>query len=178
MQRIKIKDKEFKISIRAEEIANAVKQVASQINRDYEGKDPVFLSVLNGSYVFAADLLRHIKGPCRISFVKLSSYSGTTTTSHVKELIGLNEDIQGKDVIILEDIIDTGITVDRLLEEVKKRNPASIRIACFCYKPEAFQKNFHIDYIGMKIPNKFIVGYGLDYDGYGRNLPHIYEVVD
>jgi hypoxanthine phosphoribosyltransferase len=135
------------------------------------------LAILNGAFVFASDLMRKITIPCEISFVKYSSYSGTTTTEEVKRLIGVEEDISGRHVIIVEDIIDTGITVEKIMAELDLKHPASVKIACFCFKPEAFRKDYPIDYIGMKIPNDFIVGYGLDYNGYGRNLPEVYKIV-
>jgi hypoxanthine phosphoribosyltransferase len=121
--------------------------------------------------------MRKITVPCEISFVKFASYSGTITTSKVKELIGVDEELRGRHIIIVEDIVDTGITMDKLLADVKEKDPAGVKVACFCFKPEAFQKDFIIDYIGLEIPNDFIVGYGLDYDGYGRNLPDIYKIV-
>ncbi len=177
MATIKVKDKEFEISIDASAIDTAVQKMAIEINKDYEGKNPLFLAILNGSFVFAADLIRKITIPCQISFVKLSSYSGTTSTEDVKELIGLNEDISGRHLIIVEDIVDTGITLEKLLMDLEKFKPASVKLACFTFKKEAFRKNFRIDYLGITIPNEFVVGYGLDYDGYGRNLPDIYKIV-
>lgn len=177
MANIKVKDKEFEISIDASTIEAAVKKIAREISRDYEGKNPLFLSILNGSFVFAADLMRHITVPCQISFVKYSSYSGTNSTEEVKELIGLNEGITGRHLIIVEDIVDTGITIDKLLGDLVKYNPSSVRLACLTFKEAAFRKTFNIDYLGMKIPNEFVVGYGLDYDGFGRNLPDIYKIV-
>ena len=177
MSTIQVKDKVFEISITATDIAATVQKMAEEISRDYEGKNPLFLAILNGSFVFAADLIRKITIPCQISFVKLSSYSGTATTANVIELIGLNEDIRGRHVIIVEDIVDTGITLDGLLDSLGKAGPASVKLACFTFKKEAFRKSFRIDYLGMTIPNDFIVGYGLDYDGYGRNLPDIYKIV-
>ena len=177
MSRIKVKDKVFEISIPASAIDETVQKIAGEINRDYAGKNPLFIAILNGSFVFAADLIRKITIPCQISFVKLSSYAGTSTSGNVKELIGLNEDIQGRHVVILEDIVDTGITLDQLLKDLQKFEPADVKLACFTFKKEAFQKTFHIDYLGMTIPNDFVVGYGLDYDGYGRNLPDIYKIV-
>jgi len=177
MPTIIVKDKEFRIFITASQISTAVQRIADQINIDYKVKNPLFLPILNGSFIFAADLLRKIDIPCQISFVKFASYSGTSTTTKVKELIGINEEIRSRHVIVLEDIIDTGITVDLLLNELKKYEPVNVKIACFCHKPEAFLKSFQIDYYGMAIPNEFVVGYGLDYDGYGRNFPDIYQVV-
>ncbi len=174
---VKVKDKEFEISIPSVRIDAAVQRMADEINRDYQGKTPLFLAILNGSFVFAADLVRKITIPCEISFVKLASYSGTTSTNQVREMIGLSEDISGRNIIILEDIVDSGITLDHLIKDLEKLNPANIKVACFTFKPEAFKKTFRIDYLGISIPNDFIVGYGLDYDGYGRNLPDIYKIV-
>jgi len=175
---IRVKDKEFEPFIPACEIEKVVQQMADRINADFEGKNPLFLAVLNGSFVFAADLLRKITIPCNISFVKFASYSGTSTTSEVKELIGLSENIKGRHVVIVEDIIDTGITMDLILNNLNKLEPAELKIACFCHKPDAFKKSFKIDYTGMNIPDAFIVGYGLDYDGWGRNLPDIYRITN
>jgi hypoxanthine phosphoribosyltransferase len=177
MKKIRVKDYEFEPFITADQIEKVVSELADKINHDYVGKRPLFLAILNGSFVFAADLLRKITIECQVSFVKFSSYSGTLTTSNVKELIGLNESLEGRHVILLEDIVDTGITMDKLLTDLNKYNPADVKIACFCQKPDAFQKSFKIDYLGMVIPNDFIVGYGLDYDGYGRNFPDIYKIV-
>lgn len=174
---IKVKDKEFEISISSERIQEAIQRMAEEINRDYKDKTPLFLAILNGSFIFAADLIRKITIPCNITFVKLASYSGTTSTNEVREMIGLNEDITGRHVIILEDIVDSGITLDHLIRDLEVLNPAEIKVACFTFKPEAFKKTFRIDYLGISIPNDFIVGYGLDYDGYGRNLPDIYKIV-
>jgi hypoxanthine phosphoribosyltransferase len=177
MSTVIVNNKEFGLSIPAPEIDAAVQKVADSINADYAGKNPLFLAILNGSFMFAADLLRKITIPCEISFVKFASYSGTSTTLKVKELIGINEEVRSRHVIIVEDIVDTGITINLLLKALKSWEPADVRIACFCHKPDAFKKKFRIDYIGMSIPNDFIVGYGLDYDGYGRNLPDIYKIV-
>jgi hypoxanthine phosphoribosyltransferase len=178
MTMIRVKDKDFETFIPAGLIEGVVQQMADRINADFEGKNPLFLAVLNGSFVFAADLLRKISIPCNISFVKFASYSGTGSTSVVKELIGLNEEIKGRHIILIEDIVDTGITMDLILTNLRKLNPADVKIACFCHKPDAFRKSFMIDYIGMNIPDEFIVGYGLDYDGYGRNLPDIYKITN
>lgn len=174
---IRVKDKDFEISITSARIDAAVQRMAEEINRDYKDKNPLFLAILNGSFVFAADLIRKITIPCQISFVKLSSYSGTTSTNQVREMIGLTEDIAGRNVVILEDIVDSGITLDHLIKDLEKLKPAEVKVACFTFKPDAFKKSFRIDYLGISIPNDFIVGYGLDYDGYGRNLPEIYKIV-
>jgi hypoxanthine phosphoribosyltransferase len=177
MNKVQVRELTFEKFIGKEEIDAAVQKVADGINRDFEGKNPLLLAILNGAFIFASDLMRKITIPCEISFVKFASYSGTLTTSKVKELIGVNENLVGRNVIIVEDIVDTGITLDKLLGDVKNKKPLSVKVACFCFKPEAFQKDFTIYYLGMEIPNDFIVGYGLDYDGYGRNLPDIYKVV-
>jgi len=174
---IQVRDKIFEQFVSSDEISAAVDRIATAINADYAGKKPLFLCVLNGSFIFAADLLRKIALPCRVSFVKYASYTGTQSTQSIKNLIGLNEDLQGADVIIVEDIIDSGLTISHLLEELHEKNPASVRIAAFCFKNEAFKSDFKIDYTGMEIPDRFVVGYGLDYDGYGRNFDGIYQLV-
>jgi len=177
MPNIKIENLTFERSITAGEINSVISGMAEKINADYAGKNPLFLAVLNGAFIFAADLFRKITIPCQISFVKYASYSGTLTTSKVKELIGVNEALSDRHVIVVEDIVDSGITMDKLLCDIHGKKPLSVKLACFCFKPEAFTKSFTIDYLGMEIPNEFIVGYGLDYDGYGRNYPEIYKLV-
>lgn len=174
---IQIKDKRFEISIPSEKILKAVKNVAEQINKDLAGTEPLFLVVLNGAFMFAADLMKQVNIPCEISFVKLASYQGTGTTGKVKELIGLNENIEGRTVVVVEDIVDTGITMDQIITTLKTRHPKDIRVATFFNKPEALQKDVPLNYVGMQIPNDFIVGYGLDYDGFGRNLADIYTLI-
>jgi len=173
---VRIKDKLFRLLVPKKEIDQAVERVAREISLDYEGKEPLFLCILNGSFIFAADLLRKITVPCTVSFVKCSSYSGTRSTQYVRNLIGLNEDLVNRDVIIVEDIIDTGLTVSNLLKDIRKKDPASLRIAAFSFKKEAFMADFKIDYLCMEVPDRFIVGYGLDYDGFGRNLGEIYQL--
>ena len=177
MKTIKVRDKEFSISITAEEIQKTVSKIAEKINNDLQGKVPLFIVVLNGAFIFAADLFKKINIDCEVTFVKLSSYVGTETTSTVRELIGLDEAIKGRSVVIVEDIIDTGITMDHTISKLKHFKAADVRIATLLFKPDAFQKDFKIDYIGMEIPNDFIVGYGLDYDGFARNYPDIYKIV-
>ncbi|MBW6459501.1 MAG: hypoxanthine phosphoribosyltransferase [Bacteroidales bacterium] len=177
MQTIKVKDKEFKLSLTAEEINTAVDIMANKINRDLPGKNPLFLVVLNGAFIFAADLYRRITIPSEISFVKLASYSGTQTTSDVKELIGVNETLKGRTVVIVEDIIDTGITMQYLISKLEYLGVEKVYLAALLFKPTAFRESFRIDYLGLEIPNEFIVGYGLDYDGFGRNYPDIYKIV-
>ena len=178
MNTIQIKDKQFAVSIKEQDIQKEVIRVANEINRDLADKNPLFLSVLNGSFMFTADLLKHITITCEISFVKLASYQGVTSTGKIKEVIGLNEDIAGRTVVIVEDIVDTGLTMQRLLETLGTRNPESIHIASLLVKPDKLKVDLNIEYVAMEIPNDFIVGYGLDYDGFGRNYPDIYTVID
>lgn len=174
---IQVKDKTFAISIPEAEIQERVKAVAARINKDYQGQSPIFLAVLNGSFIFAADLLREIDLPCEISFVKLASYQGTQTTGTIRELIGLNVDITGRPVIVVEDIVDTGVTMAHMLETLRKQNPASIDVCTLLLKPGKLQVNLDIRYCCLEIPNDFIVGYGLDYDGLGRNTRDIYTLI-
>lgn len=173
---IQVKDKTFAVSIHASEIQKEVKRVAAEINHDYAGQEPVFLAVLNGSFIFAADLIRHINLPCEISFVKLTSYQGTATTGEIHEMIGLNADIANRPVIVIEDIIDTGLTMSHMLETLQKHAPKSIDICTLLLKPSKLQTALDVRYCCMKIPNDFIVGYGIDYDGFGRNLEDIYTI--
>lgn len=174
---IRVKDKTFAVSIPREQIEKEVKRVAAEISRDYEGREPVFLAVLNGSFIFAADLMREVDLPCEISFVRLASYQGVTTTGEIREIMGLSIDITGRPVIIVEDIVDTGLTMAHMLETLQKHNPASVDICTLLLKPGKLQVNLDIRYCAMQIPNDFIVGYGLDYDGYGRNTKDIYTLV-
>lgn len=178
MSTVKIHDKVFEKSITSEEIAAEVKRVASEINRDYAGKRPLLLGVLNGSFMFVADLMRYLEVECEISFVKLSSYQGTKTTGTVREVLGLAETIAGRDVIVVEDIVDTGYTMQNMLETLGTREPASIEIASLFVKPARLKVPVDVKYSAFTIPDRFIVGYGLDYDGLGRNLPDVYDVVE
>lgn len=178
MDKIKVRDREFAVSIPEEKIKARVAEIATQISHDLEGKRPLFLAVLNGSFVFAADLLRGIDTPCEISFVRMASYEGTSSTGDVKQLIGLKEDIKDRTVVIVEDIIDSGLTMVHLLDLLKEKQPADIKIAALLVKPGNLKVNLDIPYCCFEIPNDFIVGYGLDYDGEGRNLPSIYTVTE
>ncbi len=178
MEIIQVKDKRFSPFIKTERIEEAVQKVADQINHDLKGKNPLFIVVLNGAFMFASDLFKKITIDCEVSFVKLSSYVGTQTTSTVRELIGLDRILKGRTVIVVEDIIDTGITMGHTIPMLHKLEAENVRIATLLFKPDAFQKDYKIDYIGMEIPNDFIVGYGLDYDGLARNLPEIYKIVE
>ncbi len=178
MDPIKIHDKKFRISYPEAEILKHVKAVADRINKDMKDKNPLFLAVLNGSFVFAADLMRMITVPCEISFVKLASYQGTMSTGKIKEVIGINEDLSGRTVIILEDIVESGLTMKRMIDSLGTRNPESIHICTLLLKPEKLTVDLNIEYAAMEIPNDFIVGYGLDYNQQGRNLRDIYTLVE
>ena len=176
MKSIKIKDKEFVPMISEAEIKERVKAVAQQISKDMEGKNPLLLAVLNGSFVFAADLMREITIPCEISFVKLASYQGTTSTGKVKEVIGINEDLSGRTIIIVEDIVESGLTMKRMIESIGTRNPESVNICTLLLKPDRLKTDLDIKYVAFSIANDFILGYGLDYDQQARGLKDIYEL--
>ncbi len=178
MEIIHIKDKDFKVSIPEEEILKQVDRVAAEINRDLAGKNPLFLAVLNGSFMFASDLMKRITIPCEISFVKLASYQGVTSTGKVRDVIGINENLTGRTIVIVEDIIESGTTMQHMLETLGTYSPESVKIATLLVKPEKLKVDLDIKYAAMNIPNDFIVGYGLDYDGFGRNYKDIYTVVD
>lgn len=176
MSRVKLHDKEFELFIPNEQIDKAIEKVAAQINQQYSNSHPLFVAVLNGSFMFAADLLKKINFSCEISFVKLASYHGMSSSGSITELIGFTESVEGRDVIILEDIVDTGLTLEKVIEIFKHKNCKSIAIATLLLKPEAYKKSHPINFTCIEIPNEFIVGYGLDYDGLGRNLKDIYKV--
>mgnify|MGYP001751312292 FL=1 len=178
MSVIQIKDKRFKTFIPEEKIMKEVARVADEINRDLSGTNPLFISVLNGSFMFTADLMKHLTMPCEVSFVKLASYEGTSSTGKVKELVGLGDDITGRTVVIVEDIVDTGLTMKQLVETLRARGPKDIKIATLLVKPDKLKVELDINYVAMNIPNDFIVGYGLDYDGLGRNYRDIYTVIE
>ena len=174
MKSIKIKDKEFVPMISEAEIKERVKAVAQQISKDMEGKNPLLLAVLNGSFVLAADLMREIPIPCAISFVKLESYQDTPSTGKVKEVIGINEDLSGRTIIIVEDIVESGLTMKRMIESIGTRNPESVNICTLLLKPDRLKTDLDIKYVAFSIPNDFILGYGLDYDQQARGLKDIY----
>lgn len=159
------------------EIKARVKELAQQISKDMEGKNPLFLGVLNGAFIFAADLMREMTIPCEISFVKLASYQGTMSTGTIKEIMGINEDISGRTVIILEDIVETGLTIKQMIESLGTRGPASVHVCTLFFKPERLKENLDIEYVAFRIPNDFILGYGLDYDQQGRGLKDLYTLV-
>lgn len=178
MKEIKILDKTFREFITEEEIQTRVAELARKINTDMAGKDVVFLGILNGAFLFAADLFRRIEIDARISFVKLASYQGTSSSGTIKELIGWNEEIKNKTVIVIEDIVDTGHTIERIIGELTIRKAKEVRIATMFFKPAACNKKINLDYVGIEIPNDFVVGYGLDYNGYGRNSPSVYKLIN
>ncbi|MGK7395027.1 MAG: hypoxanthine phosphoribosyltransferase [Candidatus Cyclobacteriaceae bacterium M3_2C_046] len=174
-----IKDKEFVLFMKKEEIQLKVLELAQQIKRDYAEKNPIFLAVLNGAFIFAADLIRNLGIPSEISFVKLASYKSMSTTGKIRELIGLDENLKGRHILVVEDIVDTGYTLSHLIQQIRQQEPASVNIASLLFKPEVFKKNkFNIPlkYVAQEIPDKFVVGYGLDFDGQGRHLKDIYQV--
>ena len=177
MGTIKVKDREFEIFLKEEDIQKEIKRVASEINRDYKDKEPLFLCILNGSFMFAADLLKDVNIPCNVSFVKVSSYQGTDTTGKVKELMGLQEDVEGRHIVIVEDIVDTGYTMRDVLDSLEQKNAASVNVCALLCKPDKLKVDINLKYLAMNIPNGFIVGYGLDYDGFGRNSRDIYKIV-
>jgi hypoxanthine phosphoribosyltransferase len=174
---IHLHDKTFERFISAEEINFALENMAKNMDDDFFDEIPVFIGVLNGAFMVMSDLMKHYRGMCEVSFVKMQSYEGTQTTAEVKQLIGLNQNLEGRTVVIVEDIVDTGNTVEELKAILKSHNVKHLKIATLFFKPEAFQKDFKLDYVGIRIPDKFIVGYGLDYNGLGRNLPDVYQLV-
>lgn len=174
---IQLHDKQFVPFISAKELDFAVAEMAKLVEADFGDEIPVFIGVLNGAFMVVSDFMKHYTKPCEVSFVKLSSYEGTESTDNVKSLIGLNQNLEGRSVIVIEDIVDTGNTIELLKAMFKQQKVKHFKIATLFFKPDAFTKDIKLDYVGIRIPNKFIVGYGLDYDGLGRNLPEVYQVV-
>ena len=177
MKEVRILDKKFRELISEQAIQKRVGEIALQINRDFIGSEVIFVGILNGAFMFAADLFRKIDLTARITFVKLASYQGTGSTGTVRELIGWNEDLVNKNIVVVEDIVDTGATLERIVNELVIRNVAGIKIASMLLKPLAYSRDIPIDYIGFEIPNKFVIGYGLDYNGFGRSLPAVYSLI-
>lgn len=176
MHKIKVEDKEFEIFLENETLNKRIRLLGIQINVDYDAKCPLFIGVLNGSFLFMADLIKEIEVPCEVAFMKVASYEGTNSTGQIKELIGLPEKLEGRDIIIVEDIVDTGLTLTHILKTIKEKNPASVKVASLLLKPAALKHEImELMYIGFEIPNEFVVGYGLDYNGLGRNLTDIYR---
>jgi hypoxanthine phosphoribosyltransferase len=178
METIAIHDKKFRLSIESEEIQAVIAHMAQKIYVDLKNRDVVFVPVLNGAFMFASDLLRKINFNFHVSFVKCSSYEGSVATGKVKQLLGLDEILRNKTLVIVEDIVDSGHTIDNILNLVKQYNPALVKIATLLFKPDKYQFDHKIDYIGFRIQNEFVAGYGLDYNGYGRNLESIYTCID
>lgn len=176
MNNIQLHDKIFVPYLTELEIQQAISRLADNINKDYQGKEVLFLSVLNGAFMFTSDLMKKITLDCEISFMKVSSYAGTESTGRIDELIGLNTSVTNRNIIILEDIVDTGITIDKVIKLLELQDPSSIEVCTILFKEEAYKGHHPPKYFGFEIPNKFVVGYGLDYDQLGRNLPEIYQV--
>lgn len=171
---IKVHDKKFRKIISSQKVQKTIGVIAKKVNKDFKNKRPIFISVLNGSFLFTADLIKKVNVECEISFIKISSYSGTQSTGNMNTLIGLKEDLKGRHVVVLEEMVDSGNTVEKVIIELKKHNPKTLHVATLFFKPDAYKKNIKLDYIGMEVPNDFLVGYGLDYDGLGRNLQDVY----
>lgn len=177
MSKVRLHHEEFEPFITEAELAEAIGRVAEDLTREYDGKRPLFLGVLNGAFFFAAELLKRLPIECEISFVKVASYHGTRSTGTVSQLIGLNEKIEGRHVVVLEDIVDTGHTIRHIMDILAERHPASVAVATLLFKPDAYKQDVPIAHVAMSIPNAFVVGSGLDHDGLGRNLPGIYRIV-
>lgn len=175
---VEVHDKQFKLFIAEDEIQKEVTRIADQMNGELADKDPIFLGILNGAFMFASDLYKQLTFPCQITFLKLASYSGTQSTGTVKQLIGINLDLKDRFVVVLEDIVDTGVTLETIIRQLSGFQPEAIRVATFLHKPDATIREVKLDYVGMEIPNDFILGYGLDYNGYGRNFKEIYQLVE
>ncbi|NMC38653.1 MAG: hypoxanthine phosphoribosyltransferase [Bacteroidales bacterium] len=177
LKEVNILDKKFRELIPEQSLQERIDEMAARINFDFEGKEVVFVGILNGAFMFAADLFKRIDLKARITFIKLASYTGTSSSGAIKELIGWNEELKDKQVIIVEDIVDTGETLEYTVNNLIIRNVTDIKIASLLLKPESYRKNIKIDYVGYEIPNDFVVGYGLDYNGFGRNLPSVYTMI-
>jgi hypoxanthine phosphoribosyltransferase len=171
-------DKEFEPYITEAELAAAIDDVARRLEAQYAGKQPLFIGILNGSFIFAAELFKRLRFACEITFVKVASYHGTSSSGRVTDLIGFNEHVEGRHVVVIEDIVDTGNTIVHIFDKLRERHPASIAVATLLFKPEAYKKDIPIDHVALRIPNAFVVGSGLDHDGLGRNLPGIYRIVE
>jgi hypoxanthine phosphoribosyltransferase len=178
MSVIQVHDKQFEPYINAADLQKRIQELAAQISKDLDGERPLFIAILNGSFMFAADIFKYLTIEAEISFIKLVSYKGTKSTGNVVTSIGLDEDLYGRTVVILEDIVDTGKTLSMFLPQLEHQQPKKMMIAALLTKPEALQYKITIDYLGFSVPNKFLLGYGLDYDGLGRNLPEIYQLVE
>ncbi len=178
MQNVTLHDKSFRPFLTEKEIQDAIKQLAKQLQKDYQDSNPIFIGILNGSFLFTADLVREFEGDCEVTFLRMASYEGTESTGDVQTVLGIKEDIKNRNIVIIEDIVDTGNTVEKLYETLSKEQPSSLKIATLLFKPNAYQKDIPIDYVAITVGNEFLVGYGLDYDGLGRNLKDIYIIND
>ncbi|MCU0381439.1 MAG: hypoxanthine phosphoribosyltransferase [Chitinophagaceae bacterium] len=178
MDRIRVHDKTFEPYITASELDREISRLAKELSADFAAQKPLFIAILNGSFMFASDLFKHLDFPAEICFIKLASYKGTKSTGQVITSIGLDADVYGRDVVILEDIIDTGKTLSQFLPQLMHQQPRSLKICALLHKKEATVYPIGIDYLGFTIPDRFVVGYGLDYDGFGRNLKEIYQLVE
>lgn len=178
MKEITLDDKTFRLTMPEAEILGHIQAIARRINEDYRGRRPLFLSVLNGSFMFTSDLMKEIDLECEVSFVKLASYEGTMSTGHVHEVIGINENLCGRDIIIVEDIVESGKTMHQMLDSLANRHPASVRICTLFFKPSKMTEDIKVEYPALVIPDDFIVGYGLDYNQLGRNLRDIYTIME
>lgn len=178
MDKVKIRDKEFEKYLSQAEIETAIDRVAEQMTADLSDSDPLFIAILNGSFMFVSELMKRVNIPSELTFIKLASYDGVSSTGDVKRILALNKSIENRTVVILEDIVDTGNTMDHIIKELSIQNPKEIKVATLLFKPDALVKKVPLDYVALEIPSDFIVGYGLDYDGYGRNLPDIYKVIN
>lgn len=174
---MKIKELEFTEFIKEQKVLESVQSLADTISSDYENLSPVFLPVLNGSFMFAADLIKRVNIPSRVSFVKVSSYSGTNSTGQLKTLVGLDESLFNQNIIIVEDIVDTGLTLQKIVDELRSLGTKSVEVVTLLRKTPAREKNIHVKYVGFEIEDEFVLGYGLDYDGLGRNFKDIYKAV-
>lgn len=176
MKSVTIRDKNFQVCLSSESIQNRISELAEKISSDLKGKRPLFICVLNGSFIFAADLFRRISTEAEITFLRVSSYEGTQSTGVIRNVVGINEKLEGRIVVVVEDIVDTGDTAVYLVDEIKKQNPQKVYFASLLLKPKALRQDIKIDYLGFEVPNDFLIGYGLDYDGLGRNFQDIYKL--
>ena len=176
MKKVTLENKKFQLFIDSVKLQNAIELLSNKLNRDYKDKEPIFICVLNGSFLFAAELIKRFNHNCKVSFIKVASYKGTSSTGEVNNLIGLNEEVEGKDIVIVEDIVDSGTTIAAIYEDIKKYNPSSIEVSTLLFKPKAYQKEIPVKYSALSVGNEFLVGFGLDYNGLGRNLEEIYII--
>lgn len=176
VETIKVRDKEFEVYLDETKIQQRIAEIAQDINEEYASKNPLFIGILNGSFMFASDLMKAVNVPSEIAFIRMASYKGMESTGNVKQVLGLQENVFGRHLILLEDIVDSGLTMDEVIKFFQERGPKSIRVATLLLKPEKLEKDLKLDYVGFEIPEKFVVGYGLDYNGHGRNLKDIYQL--